>query len=85
MERRPSRGDTTTMTTTALYTSGDLARLLDAKVQTVRHILQTRRHIRERHRAGITKLYGAEALELVRLELEAIERRQHDRKRGEAE
>ena len=73
------------MTTTKIFTSGDMARILDAKVQTVRHILQTRRHIRERQRAGITKLYGAATLELVRIELEAIERRQHKRKRGEAE
>ena len=51
---------------TALYTSGDIARILDVKVQSVRHILHTRNHIRECHRAGIVKLYDSTALDAVR-------------------
>ncbi len=60
------------MTTIALYTSGDIARILAAPVQAVRHVLNTRAHITERHRAGIVKLYGDEALAAVRAELERI-------------
>ena len=57
------------MTAIAFYTSGDIARILDVKVQAVRHILHTRRHIRECQRAGIVKLYDYAALEAVRTEL----------------
>ena len=57
------------MTAITFYTSGDIARIIDVKVQAVRHILHTRTHIRERQRAGIVKLYDYAALEAVRTEL----------------
>ena len=76
------RGDTTStklgsiaMTTAALHTSGDIARMLGRNVQAVRHILNTRQHITERAKAGIVKLYDDVAVEAVRVELVRIDQR----------
>ncbi len=52
-----------------LFTSGDIARVIDEKVTRVRHILNTRRHIRPVGRAGIVRLYDASAITAVTEEL----------------
>lgn len=57
------------MTTDPFLTSGDIARILDAKVQAVRHILHTRTHIVPVGRAGIVKIYDAAAIAAVAQEL----------------
>ena len=67
------------MTTLTLYTSGDIARMLDRKVQAVRHILNTRPHIQACGKAGIVKLYDDLAVEAVRVELELIDARRSEK------
>ena len=57
------------MTTAELYTSGDIARMLGEKVQTVQYVLKTREHIRERARVAHFRLYDEDAVEAVRREV----------------
>ncbi len=52
-----------------LYTSGDIARALKAKVTRVRHILATREHVRPVGRAGLVRLYRESAIQAVSDEL----------------
>ena len=52
-----------------LYTSGDIARALKAKVTRVRHILATREHVRPVGRAGLVRLYRKSAIQAVSDEL----------------
>ena len=51
-----------------MYTSGDIARCLDANVNRVRYLLATR-DIRPIGRAGMVRLYAESAIEAVAREL----------------
>ena len=64
------------VTSPRLYTSGDIAKALNAKVTRVRHILATRDQIRPVGRAGLVRLYDRQAVALIRHELNAIDARQ---------
>lgn len=55
-----------------LYTSGDIAKILDRSVSQVRHVLNSRFDIEPVGRAGIVRLYDDSAVDRVRSELEAI-------------
>ena len=52
-----------------LFTSGDIAKLIETKVTRVRHILATRDHIRPVGRAGLVRLYDESAITAVADEL----------------
>ena len=64
-----------------LYTSGDIARALKAKVTRVRHILATREHVRPVGRAGLVRLYRESAIQAVSDELGIQEDRSAQRTR----
>ncbi len=64
------------MSNQQLFTSGDLARELNAKPSRVRYLLATRGHIQPVARAGLTWLYDATAREALRVELEEREAKQ---------
>ena len=61
------------MTIDAAVTPGDIARTLREPPHRVENILNTRGHIRALRRVGIVRVYGIEAVELVRQELAAID------------
>ncbi len=52
-----------------VYTSGDVARILNEKTARVRHILATRDHIQPVGMAGLIRLYSHETIEAVAAEL----------------
>ena len=58
-----------------LLTSGVLAEELGAPLERVRYVLATRPHIKPVARAGMSRLYNRDAIEAVRSELAAIDRR----------
>ena len=60
------------MSTISLHTSTDIARILNRKVDQVRHILNTR-PIKPVQRGGIARLYGEDAIEQVRVELAGLD------------
>lgn len=73
----------TTIQTTKvdLYTSTQIAEVLDVDLSRVRWILTSRHRIRPTCRVGITRLYAASAIEQVRHELENS-RPRRDRRAG---
>jgi hypothetical protein len=60
-----------------LITPGVIAAELQAPLHRVLHVLATRQHIRPSARAGTLRLYGADAVAMVRLELNAIDARRN--------
>lgn len=58
-----------------LLTPGVIAEELGTPLHRVQHILRTRPHIQPHARAGVLRLYSHDAIEIVRLELDAIEGR----------
>ncbi|TWT30133.1 hypothetical protein [Blastopirellula retiformator] len=56
-----------------LRTTGVIAKMLDAPLHRVVHILATRPHIKPAARAGILRLFDSEAIEKIRHELEVID------------
>ena len=64
-----------TATPPQLRTPGVMASELGVALHRVLHILSTRSHIRPRARAGTLRLYGDDAVAMVRHELNSIEAR----------
>ena len=62
----------TSETTPQLITPGIIASELGVPLHRVLHVLRTRQHIRPSARAGTLRLYGSEAVAMVRHELNAI-------------
>jgi hypothetical protein len=60
-----------------LITPGVIATELHAPLHRVLHVLATRHNIRPSARAGTLRLYGADAVAMVRRELNAIDKRRH--------
>lgn len=58
-----------------LLTAGGIAAAVDAPLHRVLHVLRTRRHIEPAARAGTLRLFRLEVIDLVRVELQQIERR----------
>ena len=58
-----------------LLTTGRLATELDESLHRILYVLATRPHIRPRARAGTIRLYGRDAIALLRHELNAIDAR----------
>lgn len=56
-----------------LITIGRIADECEVPIHRVRHILATRTHIEPAAYAGQVRLYRSESIEMVRLELNAIE------------
>jgi hypothetical protein len=63
------------MATASCITASEIAAILDRPVVRVRHILASR-NIEPIARAGLVRVYDAAAIEKVRAELGAIEKRQ---------
>ena len=71
--------------TPRMRTPGRMAALLGVPLHRVVYILQTRKHIRPAARAGRLRLYDAEALALLRHELNTIDARTSGGTGGEHE
>jgi len=65
-----------------LITVGVIAETLDVNPDRVRRILRTRRHILPAAYAGNIRLFTSEAISQVRLELDGIDDRRADPRRG---
>ena len=61
-------------TTTALLTSGSIARLLNADAAMVRHVIATRQ-IAHINRAGFVRIFAPSVIEEVRVILASMEKR----------
>jgi len=59
----------------SLLTPGKIADEIGTSLQRVLYVLSTRRHIMPTARAGTLRLYGQDAVALVRHELNAIDAR----------
>lgn len=58
-----------------LITIGRLAELLDTTPERVARVIRARRHIKPAARAGNVRLFGSEAVELLRVEFAKIDAR----------
>jgi hypothetical protein len=66
----------------SLLTPGRLADELGVSLPRVLYVLATRRHISPAARAGTLRLYSRKAVAMVRHELNAIDARRNDKRRG---
>lgn len=71
------------VTADRIVTPGDIARQLGEPWHRVAYVLKRRPHIRPLRRVGAVRVYAAEAVDLVRAELTAIDARRRDWARRE--